>query len=97
MLVKLNWRSFNPIQSSRSVEARVVGDIGADTEWSGALANVSVVVHTVARAHVMNEESSDPLAEFRRVNVDGTLRLARQAAEAGVQAFRLREFDQGQR
>jgi len=35
----------------------------------------------------MNEESSDPLAEFRRVNVEGTLRLARQAAEAGVRRF----------
>jgi nucleoside-diphosphate-sugar epimerase len=35
----------------------------------------------------MNEEAADPLAEFRRVNVDGTLRLARQAAEAGVRRF----------
>jgi len=35
----------------------------------------------------MNEDAGDPLAEFRRVNVDGTLRLARQAAEAGVRRF----------
>ncbi len=35
----------------------------------------------------MNESASDPLAEFRRVNVDGTLHLARQAAVAGVQRF----------
>lgn len=35
----------------------------------------------------MNEEAADPLAEFRRVNVEGTLRLAWQAAEAGVRRF----------
>ena len=35
----------------------------------------------------MNEEADDPLAEFRRINVDGTMRLARQAAEAGVRRF----------
>lgn len=44
----------------------------------------------------MNEEATDPLAEFRRVNVDGTLRLARQAAEAGVRRFVFVGFDQGQ-
>jgi nucleoside-diphosphate-sugar epimerase len=55
--------------------------------WSSALSGVSVVVHCAARVHVMNEKSSDPLAEFRLVNVDGTLNLARQASEAGVRRF----------
>jgi len=36
---------------------------------------------------VTKEEAADPLAEFRSVNVDGTLVLARQAAEAGVRRF----------
>jgi nucleoside-diphosphate-sugar epimerase len=35
----------------------------------------------------MNEDAKDPLAEFRKVNVDGTLNLARQAAKAGVKRF----------
>jgi nucleoside-diphosphate-sugar epimerase len=35
----------------------------------------------------MNDKSSDPLAEFRRVNVEGTANLARQAAAAGVRRF----------
>lgn len=35
----------------------------------------------------MNENSSDPLAAFRAVNVEGTLNLARQAAGAGVGRF----------
>jgi len=35
----------------------------------------------------MNDDTADPLREFRRINVDGTLQLARQAAEAGVKRF----------
>lgn len=35
----------------------------------------------------MQDRSADPLAEFRRVNVDGTLNLAWQAAAAGVRRF----------
>ena len=48
---------------------------------------MDVVIHAAARAHIMNDLSADPLAEFRKVNVEGTLSLARQAAQAGVQGF----------
>ncbi|MFI8983278.1 UDP-glucose 4-epimerase family protein [Ectopseudomonas khazarica] len=46
-----------------------------------------VVIHCAARVHVMNDTSADPLTEFRKVNVDGTLNLARQSADAGVRRF----------
>lgn len=59
-----------------------VGALEADTHWP--LDGVDVVIHCAARVHVMAEQAADPLAEFRRVNVEGTLSLARQAAEAGV-------------
>lgn len=68
-------------------EAVQIAGLDEHTDWSQALASVQVVVHAAARVHVMNDASSDPLAEFRRVNVAGTLRLARQAAEAGVRRF----------
>jgi len=55
--------------------------------WRAALAGVRVVVHLAARVHIMDESVKDPLSEFRRVNVDGTLNLARQAAAAGVKRF----------
>ncbi len=35
----------------------------------------------------MDESATDPLREFRRVNVEGTLNLARQAAACGVRRF----------
>jgi nucleoside-diphosphate-sugar epimerase len=61
-----------------------VGDIGPGTEWGPALEGVDAVVHLAARVHLMSDAAADPLAEYRRVNVEGTLRLARQAAAAGV-------------
>ena len=65
----------------------VVGDIDGNTDWSAALAGVDAVVHLAARVHVMRERARDPLAEFRRVNVAGSVNLARQAAAAGVRRF----------
>ncbi len=64
-----------------------VGELSAQTDWSGVLVGVQAVVHTAARVHVMQEAAADPLAEFRRVNVQGTLNLARQAATACVRRF----------
>jgi nucleoside-diphosphate-sugar epimerase len=52
-----------------------------------ALDDVQVVIHAAARVHVMNETAVDALAEFRKVNVEGTLRLAQHAAESGVKRF----------
>jgi nucleoside-diphosphate-sugar epimerase len=65
----------------------LVGDLDEATDWSGAVAGVSVVVHAAARVHVMADTASDPLEAFRQVNVQGTLRLAAQAAQAGVRRF----------
>jgi nucleoside-diphosphate-sugar epimerase len=64
-----------------------VAGLEADTDWHQALEATNVVIHCAARVHVMNDQSSDPLAEFRQVNVEGTLNLARQAAAAGVKRF----------
>ncbi|KSH13344.1 hypothetical protein AO963_30365 [Pseudomonas aeruginosa] len=51
------------------------------------LSGVDVVVHTAARAHVLNETAADPLAEYRKVNVDFTLNLARQCVQSQVKRF----------
>jgi nucleoside-diphosphate-sugar epimerase len=65
----------------------VVGDINGDTSWTAALRDVDVVIHLAARVHVMTEHSANPLAEFRRINVDGTRHLAECATKAGVKRF----------
>lgn len=64
-----------------------VQHIDSQTNWTNALNGVDVVVHCAARVHVMHDIASNPLAEFRKVNVEGTLNLARQAAKKGVRRF----------
>lgn len=51
------------------------------------LDDVQVVVHAAARVHVMNEIAVDALAEFRKVNVEGTRKLAECAVKSGVKRF----------
>ena len=56
-------------------------------DWLPMLPKVDVIVHLAARVHVMNDVSKNPLEEYRKVNVNGALNLARQAASAGVKRF----------
>lgn len=51
------------------------------------LEGIAVVVHCAARVHVMSETAVDSLSAFRKANVEGTVRLARRAAESGVMRF----------
>ena len=60
------------------------GDIGPDTIWKAALEGVRCVVHLAARTHVLRESAAGPLSEYRRINVQGTERLAREAVASGV-------------
>jgi nucleoside-diphosphate-sugar epimerase len=73
--------------SSKLVTPVSVGDLGLSTDWSQSLKGVDVVVHLAARVHVLRDSVADPLSEFRRVNVLGSLNLAEQAAAAGVRRF----------
>ncbi|ADI29637.1 UDP-glucose 4-epimerase family protein [Methylotenera versatilis] len=70
-----------------SIQTTAVCSIDNNTDWSAALRNVDVVVHLAARVHVMSDHAADPLAEFRKVNVEGPLNLARQASKASVKRF----------
>lgn len=84
-------RGFNACAAVREIstlpsyiDVVSVGHVDSGTDWSQALKDCDVVVHLAARAHVRDERGSDPLEAFRKVNVEGTLNLARQAAAAGV-------------
>lgn len=68
-------------------EAVLVFGLDGATDWSQALKGVDVVIHAAARAHIMSEKTIDPMTEYQRVNVEGTLNLARQAAALGVRRF----------
>lgn len=72
------------VSENLNVENVVVGDISTNTDWTDAVSNCDIVIHLAARVHVMNESASDPLAEFRLVNMMGTEKLALCAAANGV-------------
>jgi nucleoside-diphosphate-sugar epimerase len=73
--------------SSAPLNSFVVGDIDGTTNWAMSLYGADAVIHLAARVHIMRDTARDPLAEFRRVNTEGTLNLARQSAAAGVKRF----------
>ena len=75
------------VNTSSTVSVVQVDDLTATTDWTDALQGVDIVIHCAARVHVMKDESTDSLTEFRKVNVEGTLNLAQQALEAGVKRF----------
>ncbi|MBJ2260072.1 UDP-glucose 4-epimerase family protein [Pseudomonas psychrophila] len=77
--------------NSSAIDKRVITSqiesLDGDTCWEDSLSGINVVIHCAARVHVMGEEVADPIAAFRKVNVEGTFNLARQAAKAGVRRF----------
>jgi len=48
---------------------------------------IDVVIHMAAKVHVMIDDSTNLLSEYRRINTLGTLQLLRQATTAGVKRF----------
>lgn len=74
----------NNHQTQRRIGAFSIGDIDGQTDWRDALQSMQLVVHLAARVHIMRDTSSDSLTDFRRVNFEGAVQLAKQAADHGV-------------
>ena len=77
----------NEKQTGENLDILAVGDISSTTNWSTALKDIEVVVHLANRAHILNDQATDPLTIFRGVNVAGTIQLAKQALESKVKRF----------
>lgn len=90
-----NHPAYLPVSVVRSKENNPVShsqlfcipDISSSTDWGDCLNGVAVVVHAAARVHVMKELAGGALSEFRKVNVEGSVNLAKQAAQSGVKRF----------
>ena len=83
----LRAASRSAIAEIYGFERVIVGAMDGVTDWSTAVSGVDAVIHLAARVHVMGERATDPLAEFRKINVLCTLNLAGRAAAAGVKRF----------
>ena len=68
------------------VEMFNIGDLTAsdlEADWERGLLGGDVVAHLAAKVHEM-KATPEAMAEFRRVNTEGTKRVAERAAAAGV-------------
>ncbi|OGP64593.1 MAG: hypothetical protein A3K22_06445, partial [Deltaproteobacteria bacterium RBG_16_42_7] len=61
-----------------------VGEINAKTNWTDALNRVDTVIHLASRVHFIQDTYVNPLDEYKRINTDGTKRLAEMAVKARV-------------
>ena len=62
-------------------------ELDLNSDWSEAMNDQNVVVHTAARVHIMKDSHLDPLSEYRKVNVEGTLNIAKYALRSKVDRF----------
>lgn len=80
---ELQKRNISFVASSRSIH----GDLVTQKNWEGFLLGCDSVVHLAARVHVMDETTTDPLSEFRKMNVEVTINIACAAKKMGVRRF----------
>ncbi|EHA1098361.1 TPA: NAD-dependent epimerase/dehydratase family protein [Vibrio alginolyticus] len=64
-------------------EHYLINSLNRNTNWEGAFKDIDVVVHLAGIAH----SSSLGISDYHRVNVEGTLKLAEQAARHNVKRF----------
>ncbi|WP_395006436.1 UDP-glucose 4-epimerase family protein [Undibacterium sp.] len=90
MALAQNREVICPVRSKNrttDLGANQISSIDSKTDWQAHLNHVHTVIHCAARVHIMNDTVADPLAAFREVNLHGSVRLAEQAAAAGVSHF----------
>jgi UDP-glucose 4-epimerase len=85
-LAREGWAVRRALRApSGSDDEVLIDSIGPATNWRAALVGVDAVVHLAARVHHQKEEREVGL--YRNINIDGTVHLARCAANAGVRQF----------
>ncbi len=91
-LIQQDWQISatirNPLhQLPPTVEPVTINNIDGTTNWDYALKDIDIVIHLAARAHILQDQATNPEAEFFKVNTEGTANLVKQAIQAGVKHF----------
>lgn len=77
---------FSALTQHPHFEIYPIGEID-QTNWQPLLKDVDLVIHLAARVHQMNDSVKNAEAEYDRVNVRGTEKIAEAALKAGVKRF----------
>ncbi len=87
-LARRGWRVRallrRPGEVPADVAGVVIGDLSAPRHLSEALAGAEAVIHSAGIAHAMSGRPED---DYRSINTEGTLALARAARRAGMRRF----------
>ena len=84
----LNISTRNYIQSTtENLKIFNLGSLENKIDWADALYEVDCVIHCAGRAHIINDNKKKSIDIFRKVNVDGTINLAKQASISGIRRF----------
>jgi UDP-glucose 4-epimerase len=73
-----------PAEVPPEASGAVIGDIASPRNMSDALRGVDAVIHSAAIAHAMSGRPED---DYRTINTEATIALARAAERAGVKRF----------
>ena len=95
LIVELVQQNFNISIAVRyktnlftdKVKQFVVGDFSDNPDFSTSLAKVDCIIHLAGKAHVIDKDKTSVLDEFRKINTELTLSLAKQAITAGSKRF----------
>ncbi len=80
-------RDGSHFRVSETTEVRCVEEIGPKTDWSNILLDEDAVIHLAARTHIKDASKKNAEKLYHKINVDGTLRLAKSAMDLGVKKF----------
>lgn len=62
-------------------------DVDSDIGWDRAMNGADCIIHCAAKYHINNVGNGDLLEICRKINVEGTIRLAKLAVKSGVRRF----------
>jgi len=85
--IKAIVRDSRNLPQKNNIQPLIIADLTDEQDLIPELEGYDTFIHLAARAHEMNDTSDDPLTVYRQCNVEPTLRLAKQAAKAGVKRF----------
>lgn len=84
---KIDVIQISRLENKASSKVIYIDAIDGETGYGLKDYKFDVVIHCAARAHIMNDTCNEQLAEYRKVNTEGTLNLARQSVLAGAKRF----------
>jgi nucleoside-diphosphate-sugar epimerase len=73
-----------PAEVPPEASGAVIGDLARPQAMSSALEGVDAIIHSAGLAHAMSGRPED---DYRAINTEGTLALARAAERAGIRRF----------